>query len=114
MMKSTLSLRNWEKIFQTFHLRKCPIAQASWFWTDNFQFAVLAHNIDWQVYWLFFDDQRVKFIEKQVTEAGASGSNSVSSAAPKQGFQFLLESFNFSLYYKGKSAQKCDSLFKQI
>ena len=34
-MKSTLSLRNWEKIFRLFPLRKCPIAQASWFWTDN-------------------------------------------------------------------------------
>ena len=29
----------------------------------------------WQVYRLFSDDQRVKFIEKQVTEAGASGSD---------------------------------------
>ena len=30
----------------------------------------------------FFNDQRVKTIEKQVTEAGASGSDLVSSAAP--------------------------------
>ena len=29
----------------------------------------------WQVYLLFFDDQHVKFIEGQVTEAGASGSD---------------------------------------
>ena len=34
--------------------------------------------------------------------------------APKQGFQFLLESFNFSLYYKEKSTRKFDNLFKQI
>ena len=41
----------------------------------------------WQVYWLFSDDQRVKFIEKQVTEAGASGSDLVSSAAPSENFR---------------------------
>ena len=40
-MKSTLSLRNWEKIFRLFYLRKCPIAQASWFWTEKFRFAIL-------------------------------------------------------------------------
>ena len=38
----------------------------------------------WQVYWLFSDDQRVKFIEKQVTEADTFDSDSVSSAAPSK------------------------------
>ena len=42
---------------------------------DKFQFVVLAHNIGWQIYWLFSDDQRIKSIEGQVTEAGASGSD---------------------------------------
>ena len=41
----------------------------------------------------FSDDQRVKFIEKQVTEAGASGSNSVSSAAPAKSFRENRELF---------------------
>ena len=34
--------------------------------------------------------------------------------APNQGFQFSLESFNFSLYYKEKSTQKNDNQFKRI
>ena len=38
----------------------------------------------WQVYWLFSDDQRVKFIEGQVTEAGTSGSDLVPSTAPNK------------------------------
>ena len=42
---------------------------------DKFQFVALAHNIGWQIYWLFSDDQRIKSIEGQVTEAGASGSD---------------------------------------
>ena len=41
----------------------------------------------WQVYLLFFDDQHVKFIEWQVTEAGASGSDLVSSTAPNKSFR---------------------------
>ena len=41
----------------------------------------------WQVYLLFFDDQHVKFIEGQVTEAGASGSDLVSSTAPNKSFR---------------------------
>ena len=41
----------------------------------------------WQVYWLFSDDQHVKFIEGQVTEAGASGSDLVSSTAPNENFR---------------------------
>ena len=60
---------------------------------DKFQFVVLAHNIGWQIYWLFSDDQRIKSIEKQVTEAGASGSNSVSSAAPAKSFRENRELF---------------------
>ena len=51
---------------------------------DKFQFVVLAHNIGWQIYWLFSDDQRIKSIEGQVTEAGASGSDLVPSTTSNQ------------------------------
>ena len=60
---------------------------------DQFQFVVLAHNIGWQIYWLFSDDQRIKSIEGQVTEAGASGSDLVSSAAPAKSFRENRELF---------------------
>ena len=53
---------------------------------DKFQFVVLAHNIGWQIYWLFSDDQRIKSIEGQVTEAGASGSDLVSSTVSNENF----------------------------
>ena len=42
---------------------------------------------DWQVYLLFSDEQHVKFIEGQVAEAGASGSDLVSSTAPNENFR---------------------------
>ena len=44
----------------------------------------------------FSDDQRVKFIEKQVTEAGASGSDLISSAAPAKSFRENRELFCLS------------------
>ena len=69
---------------------------------DKFQFVVLAHNIGWQIYWLFSDDQCIKSIEGQVTEAGASGSDSVSSAAPAKAFE-RTEGF-FILLTKNRSA----------
>ena len=54
----------------------------------------------WQVYLLFFDDQHVKFIEGQVTEAGASGSDLVSSTAPNKSFRE-----NGSFYFTPKKYQ---------
>ena len=60
---------------------------------DKFQFVVLAHNIGWQIYWLFSDDQRIKSIEGQVTEAGASGSDLVPSTAPAKSFRENRELF---------------------
>ena len=69
---------------------------------------VLTYNFREGTETITFDDLKNKLGE------GFSGSDMSSVAAPKQGFQFLLESFNFSLYYKEKSTQKCDSLFKQI
>ena len=54
----------------------------------------------WQVYLLFFDDQHVKFIEGQVTEAGASGSDLVSSTAPNESFRE-----NGSFYFTPKKHQ---------
>ena len=60
---------------------------------DKFQFVVLAHNIGWQIYRLFSDDQHVRFIDGQVTEAGASGSDLVPSTAPAKGFRENRELF---------------------
>ena len=69
---------------------------------------VLTYNFREETETITFDDLKNKLRE------GFSGSDMSSVAAPKQGFQLLLESFNFSLYYKEKSTQKRDSLFKQI
>ena len=54
----------------------------------------------WQVYLLFFDDQHVKFIERQVTEAGASGSDLVSSTVSNENF-----CENGSFYFTPKKYQ---------
>ncbi len=69
---------------------------------------VLTYNFREGTETITFDDLKNKLGE------GFSGSDMSSVAAPKQGFQFLLESFNFSLYYKEKSTRKFDNLFKQI
>ncbi len=69
---------------------------------------VLTYNFREETETITFDDLKNKLRE------GFSGSDMSSVAAPKQGFQFLLESFNFSLYYKEKSTRKFDNLFKQI
>ena len=69
---------------------------------------VLTYNFREGTETITFDDLKNKLGE------GFSGSDMSSVAAPRQGFQFLLESFNFSLHYKGKSTRKFDNLFKQI
>ena len=46
------------------------------------------------------DDQHVKLIEGQVTEAGASGSDLISSAAPNENFRE-----NGSFYFTPKKYQ---------
>lgn len=58
---------------------------------------VLTYNFREGTETITFDDLKNKLGE------GFSGSDMSSVAAPKQGFQLLLESFNFSLYYKEKS-----------
>ena len=69
---------------------------------------VLTYNFREGTETITFDDLKNKLGE------GFSGSDMSSVAAPKQGFQLLPESFNFSLHYKGKSTRKFDNLFKQI
>ena len=69
---------------------------------------VLTYNFREETETITFDDLKNKLRE------GFSGSDMSSVAAPIQGFQFLRESFNFSLYYKEKSTRKFDNLFKQI
>ena len=49
---------------------------------------------------LFSDDQHVKFIERQVTEAGASGSDLVSSTVSNENFRE-----NGSFYFTPKKYQ---------
>ena len=70
---------------------------------QNFQFVVLAHNMVLDRYTCYSsDDHRVKSIEGQVTEAGTSGSDLVSSTAPAKAFE-RTEGF-FVLLTKNRSA----------